>query len=84
MAGMKSLALAEAKKVLQLFPVHYAAIAAIGITTGCRIGEILLLRRFDLMTADGKLKAKIPFAKFKTRGGKEKRKKREKVWRNDV
>lgn len=75
MSGMKSLPLDEAEKIIHALPVRYAAIAAIGVTTGCRVGEILLLRRYDLLDPAGKIKDRIPFQKFKKKGGKEKRQK---------
>ncbi len=65
MSGMKSLPLAKVADLVPALPAKYAAIAAIGVTTGCRITEILSLRRFDLLTRDGKLKDRIAFLKLK-------------------
>ena len=69
MPGMKSLPLPEVLALLEKLPVKYQAICAIGVTTGCRITEILSLRRFDLLTRDGKLKDRIAFLKLKSKGG---------------
>lgn len=70
MAGMRSLPLPEVINLLEKLPIKYQALAAIGVTTGCRVSEILALRRFDILTAEGKLKDKIAFIKLKTRKGK--------------
>lgn len=51
MPGMKSLPLPEVTALMDKLPVKYRAIIAIGVTTGCRITEILSLRRFDLLTS---------------------------------
>ena len=69
MPGMKSLPLPEVLALLEKLPVKYQAICAIGVTTGCRITEILSLRRFDLLTRDGKLKDRIAFLKLKSKSG---------------
>ena len=66
MAGMRSLPLDKVASLVPELPAKYAAIAAIGVTTGCRITEILSLRRFDLLTRDGKLKDRIAFLKLKS------------------
>lgn len=65
--GMKPLPLPEVKNLIQKLPSKYQAIIAIGVTTGCRITEILSIRRFDLLDREGKLKDKISFIKLKTR-----------------
>lgn len=65
---MKALPLPEVLKLLDKLPVKYQALCAIGVTTGCRITEILQLRRFDLLTPDGKLKERIAFLRLKSRG----------------
>lgn len=67
MSGMKSLPLPDIIELMNKLPVKYQAILAIGVTTGCRITEILSLRRFDLIARDGKLKDKISFIQLKTR-----------------
>ena len=67
MAGMKALPLPEVLELISRLPAKYQAICAIGVTTGCRISEILALRRFDLLDSHGKLKDKIPFLKLKTK-----------------
>lgn len=74
MSGMRSIPLSAAEDLIHRMPVRYAAIAAIGVTTGCRVGEILLLKRFDILDPSGRIRDEIPFAKFKKKGGKEKRK----------
>lgn len=70
MPGMKALPLPEVLKLLEKLPVKYQALCAIGVTTGCRITEILALRRFDLLTREGCLKDRIAFLKLKTKTGK--------------
>lgn len=65
MAGMHSLPLDKLDRLLQDLPEKYAAIAAIGVTTGCRISEILALRRFDLLDPDGFFRSRIAFLKLK-------------------
>ena len=67
MPGMKALPLPEVLKLLDKLPLKYQAICAIGVTTGCRITEILKLRRFDLLTREGCLKDRIAFLKLKTK-----------------
>ena len=67
MSGMRSLPLDKVAALVPELPAKYAAICAIGVTTGCRITEILSLRRFDLLTCDGKLKERIAFLKLKTK-----------------
>ena len=73
MAGMRSLSLRQAISLIRKMPVKYAALAAIGITTGCRISEILLLRRFDLIDPDGNFKQRVTFVKLKSRTQKERK-----------
>lgn len=68
MAGMRAVSLDKFNAVLDSLPPKYAAIAAIGCTTGCRISEVLSLRRFDLLDRDGHLKEKIAFVRLKSRG----------------
>lgn len=67
MSGMRALPLPEVDDLLPTLPAKYAAIAAIGVTTGCRISEILALRRFDLLDRNGRLRDGISFLKLKTR-----------------
>ena len=69
MPGMRSVPLGEVNGCLAGMPVKYQALAAIGVTTGCRITEILNLQRSDLLTPDGALKERIAFDKLKTRTG---------------
>lgn len=70
MAGMQPLPLPEVTQLLDRLPVKYQALCAIGVTTGCRITEILALRRFDLLTSEGKLKERIAFLILKKKGKK--------------
>ena len=70
MPGMKALPLPEVLQLLDKLPLKYQALCAIGVTTGCRITEILKLRRFDLLTREGKLKDHIAFLKLKTKSGR--------------
>lgn len=65
MSGMKSLPLPEVLTLLSELPAKYACLAAIGVTTGCRITELLLLQRHDLLDRDGKMKEQINFVKLK-------------------
>lgn len=67
MPGMKSLPLPDVAALLRHLPLKYQAICAIGVTTGCRITEILSLRRFDLLTREGKMKDRIAFLKLKAK-----------------
>lgn len=66
MPGMRSLPLPEMLELLSDLPVKYACLAAIGATTGCRITEILMLQRHDLLDHDGKIKQEISFVKLKS------------------
>ena len=70
MPGMKALPLPEVLQLLDKLPLKYQALCAIGVTTGCRITEILKLRRFDLLTREGNLKDRIRFLKLKTKSGR--------------
>ena len=75
MPGMRSLPLAEVKHLLDALPAKYAALLAIGITTGCRISEVLALRRFDLLKNDGTMKEEISFIVLKKKPKKYKKSK---------
>ena len=66
MPGMKSLPLSEVLALLHELPAKYACLAAIGVTTGCRVSEVLMLQRHDLLDRDGKIKDEINFVKLKT------------------
>lgn len=67
MSGMKSVPLKEVLELLDGLPVKWACLAAIGVSTGCRISELLLLQRHDLLTPCGKLKEEIAFVKLKSK-----------------
>ncbi len=69
MSGMKPIPLSDAGGLLASLSMKYAALAAIGITTGCRVSEILGLRRFDLLDRKGRLRDVIRFTKLKTKTG---------------
>lgn len=71
MPGMNALPLPEVLELLDTLPVKYACLAAIGVTTGCRISELLKLQRHDILDCDGKIKEIIAFVKLKT-GAKDK------------
>ena len=71
MAGMRSLPLREVLQVLSQLDTKYAALAAIGVTTGCRISELLLLRRADLISPDGVIRERIRFVQLKTKSSEE-------------
>lgn len=64
---MRPLPLPEVEDLIRGEPLKYAALIALGVTTGCRITELLLLRRFDLLTPEGAMKEVIRFRKLKTR-----------------
>jgi len=68
MAGMQAVSLKRFEEIVRTVPTKYAAIAAIGVTTGCRISEVLSLRRFDLLDRDGHLKEKVAFTRLKSHG----------------
>lgn len=67
MAEMNRLELSEVERLCKTFPPKYAALVAIGATTGCRISEILALTRKDLIQ-DCRLKEMVRFVKLKSRG----------------
>lgn len=64
---MNNLPLPEVLHLLDELPGKYACLAAIGVTTGCRITELLLLQRHDLLNREGKIKSEIAFIKLKSR-----------------
>ena len=64
---MKPVPLPEVGELIRGEPLKYAALIALGVTTGCRVTELLLLRRFDLLTPEGGLREIIRFRKLKTR-----------------
>jgi integrase len=68
MPGMKSIDLLEVLQILsEKLSTKYAALAAIGVTTGCRISEILSLKRADLVDRFGNIKEHVKFVKLKAR-----------------
>jgi integrase len=67
MSAMQPLPLAEVLKLLDKLPVKYAALAALGVCTGCRISELLTLRRNNFLTPKGVLKDVIRFPVLKKR-----------------
>ena len=69
MPGMNNLPLPEVLHLLDELPAKYACLAAIGVTTGCRITELLLLQRHDLLNKDGLIKPEIAFVKLKSGEG---------------
>ena len=75
MSGMRKISLRDAAAVCARSPVKYAAIVAIGATTGCRISEITALRRRDLIDPEtGKFREVVAFLKLKSRRGPRTRK----------
>lgn len=66
MAKMLPQPLTRCKEICDGLSTKYAAIVAIGISTGCRISEILALTRADLIE-NGAFKEEIEFVKLKTR-----------------
>ena len=67
---MNNLPLPEVLHLLDELPGKYACLAAIGVTTGCRITELLLLQRHDLLDPAGVIRKEIAFIKLKSRGDK--------------
>ena len=68
MATMKPQAIEDVKAILDSLPTKYAALAALGITTGGRIRELLSLRRIDLIDpARLELRDEIKIIKLKSR-----------------
>ena len=68
MPGMHAMKLPQVRGVLDRLPVKYAALAAIGVTAGCRITEVLMLQRGDLLTRDGAIRDRICYVNLKKRG----------------
>lgn len=67
---MNSLPLPAVLELLEALPPKYACLAAIGVTTGCRISELLKLQRHDLLDPNGVIKAEISFIKLKSHSDK--------------
>jgi len=68
MSGMQAIPLDQFEKLVDTLPHKWAALCAIGVTTGCRISELVSLRRFDLLDRDGHLKEKVSFLRLKRKG----------------
>jgi integrase len=66
MSGMHAIELRDTTQILNRLSTKYACLAAIGVTTGCRISEVLSLKRGDLIDCDGNIKSRIKFVKLKT------------------
>lgn len=64
---MKSISLREVLQILEKFSPKYAALAAIGVTTGCRISELLSLKHADLLDSAGQIRDRIKFVKLKSK-----------------
>ena len=63
---MKRIDLKLCNTILRTLPPKYAALFAIGIGTGCRISEILPLRRIDLIDPEtGCFREQVRFIKLK-------------------
>lgn len=67
MPGMKSIPLREVLQILENFSPKYAALAAIGVTTGCRISELLSLKHADLLDNNGNIRDRVKFVKLKSK-----------------
>lgn len=67
MAGMRAVPLRQVLEVLARLSPKYAALAAVGVTTGCRISELLHLRRGDILDDNGVIRDRIRFVQLKTR-----------------
>lgn len=70
MSRMNGMPLKDACKLLDRLPVKYAALAALGLSTGARISEILALRRGDLFDALGALRTELTMVRLKRGGGR--------------
>ena len=66
MGRMQPQPLERCVEICNSLPTKYAAIVAIGVSTGCRISEILALRRGDLIE-NGRLRREVEFLKLKAR-----------------
>lgn len=75
MAGMNRIPLDRIPELCTKFSTKYSAIVAIGVPTGCRISEILNLKRSDLIDKKtGKMREVISFQRLKARTGVKTRK----------
>lgn len=72
MSGMKAYPLDQLGALLRRLPAKYAAIAALGVASGCRVSEILPLRRRDLID-NGVIRADVRFGRLKSGNGKKHR-----------
>lgn len=70
MGKMQRLSFAEAKAAVSAFPPKMAAIAAFGVSCGCRIAEILQLRVGDVFNEFGDFRNPVRFPKLKTKKGR--------------
>lgn len=68
MAGMNSLALSFVAELMETQPPKWACYIALDVPTGCRVSEMIELRRADLIDDDGQLRRPIGFFKLKARG----------------
>ena len=66
MSGMKRIELSAVRGIILRWPLKYAALASIGVTTGCRVSEILRLKRKDVIES-GAIRERIGFIKLKTK-----------------
>lgn len=68
MAGMMAVDLDELEQVTRHMNTKWRALVAIGVTTGCRISELLSLQRKDLADRSGQVRNVVRLLKLKTRG----------------
>jgi integrase len=70
MGRMQRLSFTDAKAAVSCFPPKMAAIAALGVSCGCRIAEILQLRVGDVFNEFGDFRNPVRFPKLKTKKGR--------------
>lgn len=70
MGRMQRLSFLDAKAAVSCFPPKMAAIAALGVSCGCRIAEILQLRVGDVFNEFGDFRSPVRFPKLKTKKGR--------------
>ena len=74
MAGMKGLPLVDVLRLLKSEPAKWSCYVALAVLSGCRVSELLALRRRDLIDAAGNLRERVTFVKLKARSGVRSRK----------
>ena len=65
---MRAMTIERLRDFIRRLPPKYAALVAMGVTTGCRISELLGLRWVEVVDIHGRLRRKIDFMRLKARG----------------